>query len=347
LKLFVSEYVCSGAWPEREISCSLAVEGRSMLAAILADFASIPGVDVFTTWDRRLGAPTVESVQTSLIDSPAQEQTSFERLARECEASFVIAPETHGVLAQRAAVVVQSGNRLLGPAPAAISLCADKLELCRHLQQHGIPTIETAALRLEDSNADDFEFPIVVKPTDGAGSQDTVLVWDRTEFERLCQTRRQSSPLQDIWQPFVRGTAVSTALLMAPDGIDAEVFPPAEQFLSDDGRFGYSGGRIPARCPAHNMILQSALAACRAVPGLRGYVGVDLVVPDAALERPVVVEINPRLTTSYLGYRVLAQESLAERMLFPDRFAERIVWRAGGVEFDAAGAARLVEGTGC
>jgi hypothetical protein len=80
-----------------------------------------------------------------------------------------------------------------------------------------------------------------------------------------------------------------------------------------------------------------ALAACRSVPGIRGYVGIDLVVPDQAPHRPVVVEINPRLTTSYLGYRALAENNLAEWMLLPGRFERCVRWRKDFVEFDADG----------
>jgi len=45
---------------------------------------------------------------------------------------------------------------------------------------------------------------------------------------------------------------------------------------------------------------QIASAVAAAIPGLWGYVGVDLIEgPDG----PVVLEINPRLTTSYAGLR--------------------------------------------
>ena len=66
------------------------------------------------------------------------------------------------------------------------------------------------------------------------------------------------------------------------------------------------------------------------------YVGVDLIVPADEHAPPIVVEINPRLTTSYLGYRALAMDNLAERMLLG--LSQRpIEWRSGEVEFDAAG----------
>lgn len=311
-----------------------------MLEAILEDFASIPGVEVFTTWDRRLGPPRDARVQTTLIDSTDEELQRFDELSRACEAAFVIAPESQSILARRSFAVARSGARLLGPTVPAIDACTNKLKLFDQFRRNGIPTIETRPFWFELSRAADFEFPIVVKPTDGAGSQDTILISDGSEFDRLRETRPQASPFQDIWQPFVPGAAVSVAMIISADGKAAEVFPPAEQILSDDGRFRYLGGRIPAGCANHDAIQETALAACRVVPGLRGYVGVDLIVPDAKPDRPVVVEINPRLTTSYLGYRALADENLAKRMLFPDRFHHPISWRVGRVTFDATGQRR-------
>ena len=52
--------------------------------------------------------------------------------------------------------------------------------------------------------------------------------------------------------------------------------------------------------------------ACAALPGLRGYVGVDLVLTDAG---PVVIEVNPRLTTAYLGVRAVLDENVAAMAL--------------------------------
>ena len=43
-----------------------------------------------------------------------------------------------------------------------------------------------------------------------------------------------------------------------------------------------------------------ALRTCRALPGLRGYIGVDVILTES---EAVVIEVNPRLTTSYLGVR--------------------------------------------
>ena len=51
---------------------------------------------------------------------------------------------------------------------------------------------------------------------------------------------------------------------------------------------------------------------CRAIPGLWGYVGVDLVMTDRG---PVVLEVNPRLTTSYAGIRRSTGWNVAELLI--------------------------------
>jgi predicted ATP-grasp superfamily ATP-dependent carboligase len=58
------------------------------------------------------------------------------------------------------------------------------------------------------------------------------------------------------------------------------------------------------------------LAAVAALPLSQGYVGVDLVLgqaEDGSGDR--VIEVNPRLTTSYVGLRALARANLAAAML--------------------------------
>jgi hypothetical protein len=343
LRVFVSEYVSGGGWPGGTIAGSLAVEGRAMLGAIVDDLSRIAGVRVETTWDSRLGPLPFASARALPVESPADERRHFQRLAAECDATLVIAPEFDGILRERCRLVEDAGGRLLGPGSRAVALCTDKLRLAAHLHEAGIATIpaEVVDWDLELSavpTGGPPRFPAVIKPRDGAGSQNNWLVRNADEFERLrCEYVADGIPQQFIRQPYIPGTAVSVAAIFSPSRRDVQVFVPAAQRLSDDGRFRYLGGRVPLRRTDRVAIQNTALAACRSVPGMRGYVGIDLVIPDQAPHWPVVVEINPRLTTSYLGYRALAENNLAEWMLLSGRFERGIRWRDGVVEFDAAG----------
>jgi predicted ATP-grasp superfamily ATP-dependent carboligase len=57
---------------------------------------------------------------------------------------------------------------------------------------------------------------------------------------------------------------------------------------------------------------QLAREVARALPGLWGYVGIDVI---DAVDGPIVVEINPRLTTSYAGLRRALGINAAELVL--------------------------------
>ncbi|HEY2253573.1 MAG TPA: ATP-grasp domain-containing protein [Planctomycetaceae bacterium] len=360
MRIFVSEFVCGGGWPRQDaIAGSLAVEGRAMLNAVIEDLSQISDVKVVTTWDSRAGPKPYRNARTITIAEPVGMfvafsralRTSrrpqalidwFEELSAKCDATLLIAPETDDVLGNLSRRIELDGRTLLSSSSAAVRLCADKLLLASHFESAGIRTIPTHSLEWQyasqlAASKHCLHFPLVVKPRDGAGSQNTYLVRSWSEFEWLrASLGTYVKPRMSVWQPYVAGRAVSVALMIPATGDEAEVFPVAEQSLSDDGRFFYKGGRIPARGVDQASIQAAALAACRRVPGLCGYVGVDLIIPADEQSAPVVVEINPRLTTSYLGYRALAVSNLAERML-PSQAQRPIEWRAGVVEFDAAG----------
>ena len=81
-----------------------------------------------------------------------------------------------------------------------------------------------------------------------------------------------------------------------------------------------------------------AQRAVDCVQGLFGYVGVDLVLGDTA-EADRAIEINPRLTTSYVGLRALAEFNIAEamRLVANGLPAGPLRWSAGRVRFDPDG----------
>jgi predicted ATP-grasp superfamily ATP-dependent carboligase len=189
-----------------------------------------------------------------------------------------------------------------------------------------------------------FPFPVVCKPRIGAGSLATFLVRDAREWEQcLDRGGAEGWKGEKLVQPFVRGQAASVAFLVGPTS--AVALLPATQELSTDGRFQYRGGCIPLPAPEAERAVALAGRTVQAVAGLRGYVGVDVVLGDESDgSRDWVIEINPRLTTSYVGLRALAQTNLAEAMLRAVMGQEIpvLAWSAGSVRFQPDG---TVEGT--
>ncbi len=312
MRAFVYEYFCAG----RPGSAAIRAEGRAMLSAVLEDLGRVPGVEVVTL-------PAV---------APDAEERAFRALARAAHWSLVIAPECDGLLAERCRWVEEEGGRLLGPSSAAVRLTGDKLELSRHLLARGVPTPPTSPWPGEPPP---FAFPVVCKPRHGAGSQATFLVRDERELS-LCvgRAREEGWDGEMIVQPYTPGRAASVAFLIGPGRRVA--LPAAEQILSEDGRFHYEGGRVPLPDDLNRRAQRLAERAVTAVESLCGYVGVDLVLGEAADgggDR--VIEINPRLTTSYVGLRALARFNLAEALLAAATGAALppMRWRPGPVRY--------------
>jgi predicted ATP-grasp superfamily ATP-dependent carboligase len=58
--------------------------------------------------------------------------------------------------------------------------------------------------------------------------------------------------------------------------------------------------------------LAVAAAACRLIPGLKGFVGVDVVLTAT---EAWVIEVNPRITTAYVGLRLACPFNLAGALI--------------------------------
>jgi len=332
MRVFVSEYVCGGAWPEETLDSSLAIEGRAMLVGLVNDLLRVPGVEVATTWDKRLRPfpfSPVSTLSVEQISSPHDEQQAFARLCDQSDAAFVIAPEFHSVLAKRVRTA-SARTRLVGCNVEATTLCSDKLRLATVLAEVGIPTIATEAFepasQPDSVKHGDSAFPCVIKPRDGAGSLLTCRVPNSDELAALSkQLLTDGAGFSFVRQPFIEGVAISCAAIVTagrdndPGRLRIDVLPPCQQIVSGDGCFTYEGFEYPPAITDSRKIQVERLVrrCCSLIPGLKGYVGFDLLVPHAENAQPIVVEINPRLTTGFLLWQKMCNDNLVARMLAP------------------------------
>lgn len=333
MRVFVYEFVTSGGmlgWG-REVPRSLLVEGNAMLAAAAADFASLAGVEVVVMRDVRLPEMECAGCQVELVKTALEEQAAFRRLAAEADAVLLIAPETGRELLRRSQIVEALERNLLSPGSLCVALASDKQATAERLSTCGVRTPSGCVLAGPTRQVGGDAFPLVAKPLDGCGSEGLRLVKNARELAAL--------PADGTLrvEPFVRGMAASVAVLCGTAGLFA--LPTCQQRLSRDERFSYLGGRLPLDSDLDARGRALALAAVAALPGVRGYLGVDLILgPVDDGSEDYVIEINPRLTTSYLGLRAASRTNLAAAMIAvccgnrPDlSFEQR------PIEFDAAG----------
>ncbi len=312
-----------------------------MLAAVTADFARLPQVKVVSVL-----APSLSALpDTTCIRSTAgEEEATFRRLAAEADATLVIAPELDELLLHRCRWVTESGGRLLGPSLGAVRLTGDKWALAKHWRERGIPTPDTVLIESSHARADArapalVDGSAVLKPRHGAGSLATFVVHGDRQYQDALAAAQVEMPRADfLVQPLVAGRAASVAFLLGREM--CLPLPPAWQILSSDGRLRYHGGELPIPQPWAGRAQRLAQRAINSVPGLFGYVGVDLILGEARDgSGDVAIEINPRLTTSYVGLRHLARFNLAAALLSVIR-GEPIplpAWSEGQVGFRSDG----------
>ena len=323
MRILVYEFASGGGLAGRAVPTSLAREGRAMLTALVADLARIGRHEIVTTADRRFTLPAPRGVEVVAIDPGGA--ALLDDLIASVDAVWVIAPETDGCLERLAARVERTGTMLLGPGSAAIRRAADKNRLPHRLASCGVSHPPTRALhRGSDASAiaDEVGYPIVVKPRRGAGCEGVRLALNPGELRLAVRARPQVRLKADatyesvrgvrlqpdlrgvrrepdrVLQQYVRGVPASVSLIS--DGSRAVALSVNAQAIRAARNFTYRGGRTPLDHPLAERAIDAAIRTCEAFPGLHGYVGVDLVLTGTDV---VVIEVNPRLTTAYLGVR--------------------------------------------
>jgi predicted ATP-grasp superfamily ATP-dependent carboligase len=335
MQVFVYEFVTGGGFlgeasgerPPESLLC----EGTAMLAALADDFAALDEVEVATLQDGRWGDFESPGVLVRPVHSVDEEAHAFDELAASADWTAVIAPEISGSLLERCRRVETAGGRLLGPEPAVVELASDKHITAEHLARAGIPAPEGRPLEPGEPLPADFPYPAVLKPRLGAGS---LLVERIGGAEALAEV---AFPCR--LERFCPGLAVSAAMLCGP--AEQVALPPCEQRLSQDGRFTYQGGRLPLCDHLADRATELARRAVESLPQPTGYLGVDLVLGDHRDGRDDrVIEINPRLTTSYVGLRAAAEGgvNLAGAMLaVREGRRTTLAFRSGRIQFEPDG----------
>ncbi len=286
--MLVHEHV-SGGGLAGDVPASWLVEGSAMRRALAGDLAEA-GARTMTTVDARL-ADEPGPWQPIRIEAGSATELIVD-LARRVDLIILIAPETGGILRELARSVAEAGGASLGCTPDAIDLAADKLRVAVHFGRVGVPTPEVRLAHPKAGLPGEFPYPAVLKPIDGAGSLDTLLVGGPADA-----VARSFPHERGLLQPFVSGEPRSACFLARP-GAPPILLSVARQWMSlDRGRFAYQGGTIllddlPSDHPAR--------LAASSMPGLGGLFGIDYI-DDPRTGRVEVLEINPRPTTSCVG----------------------------------------------
>jgi predicted ATP-grasp superfamily ATP-dependent carboligase len=336
-KIWVCEYISAGGLASETLPASLLQEGLLMRDALLADLAAL-GVDCITSHDYRVMPPMhAQSVAIGPLD--VANSIWQQKIAQSAvDACWVIAPETGGVLHDLCQQVQALGLPWIGCSAQAIEDTSSKARMAERCRAAGVAVLPHVML----AEVKDFEglpwedqanqHGWVVKPEDGAGCEATFYFKNKSELIEFNHNLKNNSLLKSsryLLQPYVPGAALSMSVIATNTAVKV-IAANRQQVEIINGEFIFSGAGVNEAAGQLNAMQRLAEQVQRAIPGLVGYWGADMILNETG--DLVLVEVNPRLTTPYIALsQVLSQNPAAmilEAVLnnkLPDCIAESTV----------------------
>ena len=286
---------------------SLAAEGRMMLQALLHDLRSVPDLELILSLDERcldFSLPFhAEIVVVGAFDDIDQ---LLPELIAQVDAVWPIAPETEDILAGIAQRVKKMGKTLLLSDPEMVTVCGNKLTTFECLKACSLPVVDT--LPLGGLGALPF-IASVIKPIDGVGCEGNIILNNPEQFPAALAGLGDTA--RYLIQPLCEGRAISLSCLFKR-GRAWLLCCNWQEVDVVDNCFSLRACWVNAESRRHGYYQDLIDRVAQAMPGLWGYVGIDLIETD---EEAWILEINPRLTTSYGGILAATGINVAEQVL--------------------------------
>ena len=309
MRLLLYEWCCSGGMQSdfaRDILQKAPLEdflkeGRLMLEALACDAEKNADLNITVMVDATLPATEVplfsENITVEKVP-PGANGSSLLAVASESDHIILVGPETQGILLQSLIALEQEGlgDRLVNCPSPFIRAASDKQTTCAMLAAAGIPTPAGCTLPAGGSIPTGFRLPAVLKARESAGCDGLRIIQNRSDFV----TPETDSRLEC----HISGIPGSVCCLCRTDSIVPLL--PFEQLFTHAQQPVYIGGRVAHEdyhARMQSLAVRSIEALNKATQATaRGWVGVDMILgsrDDGNDDR--VLEINPRLTTSFIG----------------------------------------------
>lgn len=308
MKILVFEYITGGGLAGQALPASLLAEGRMMLQALLDDLKFLPNLPVLLPLDDR--CLNLSLPQNTEVVSVAQTDDINDVLAdliQQAGLIWLIAPESAGVLTGLAQQVAAQHKILLLSQPETLAICANKLATYQTLLANGIPAVQTLSLE----GLHEAPFPAsVIKPIDGAGCEGSLIMDTPAAYSAALEGLLDQQSM--LVQPLLIGQALSLSCLFK-QGRGWLICCNQQQVTARHNRFSLQACLVNAGDSQLALFQALVDRVAAAMPGLWGYIGIDII--DTPDRGPLILEINPRLTTSYVGIRQATGINVAEQVL--------------------------------
>ena len=286
MRLLITEFITGGGMANHPIPEGLKQEGLLMLRSVLSDCKKIDGTEIMATVDARF-LQDVEFANKVEIHKAEDYLPAIIKLAEQSDITWVIAPESDKILHAIIEKLADCNIKLVNCNAESIQLTSDKLICTQILLENNLPAVEN----FSSEYAAKYEQKTVIKNRFGVGSEGLKIC--RSGAEALLEVGDDMKNW--LIQPYVAGESLSLSIVCVEG--KAEVLSCNRQIFTESNEPKLKMCQVNAIPVTHkHKVLANQIATI--FPGMRAYVGVDYIDCDDDIK---IVDINPRLTTSYAG----------------------------------------------
>ena len=159
------------------------------------------------------------------------------------------------------------------------------------------------------------QLKLIIKPLTGVDCEDIVII-EKIEDLTLDLDKIFRPGSRVIVQEYVEGTDISVSLIS--DGKKAIPISLNKQFVElKDDKARYLGGELPFESEYRDEAFEIATKAVESIDGLKGFVGVDLLInaDEKDIYSVYLLEINSRFTTPYVGLSKVANFNIGKSII--------------------------------
>lgn len=326
-RIFVFEYTVGGGFYAEEITSSLLCEGYAMLRSIVEDFKNL-GYEIITQIDRRILHLTkyLSIDEFYPVDSDNKFNDVFSKCIDRVDMCYIIAPEFSNILFNLTRIAHNLKKPIISIGLEGIKLGTSKIATYNFFKNNQIKTPKSFLipslngkidLNFIYKQFDKYNFPFIIKPDDGVGAESIYFFPDI-----IAVTDFFTNPYLDfdfkrkyILQEFIYGDDYSVSIINKPLKNNLKSVKTILSINSQKikyknclGKALYEGGYTPV--PRFNFLKKKLIKLLNKIDlnNFNGYLGIDFILTKES--EIYFIEINPRLTTSYIGIRKIYSQNI-------------------------------------
>ena len=320
-KIFIFEFVSGGGYNQVDIPLSLFCEGYAMLRTTIEDFKKL-GFQIITLLDKRIShlARYLKTDMVKFVKPEDDYLKIYTKCVKKSPFCFIIAPEFSKHLYNLTKIAKNLNKKILSIDLSGVWLGTSKLETYKYFIANKVNTPKSYKIPLKGGKMDvdfilqkfeQFDCSLIMKPEDGAGSE---LIYHFTTKDQILQLFERAKANLDIArsyivQEFIDGDDLSISIINRTtsekintmDQIILSINAQNVQNIDSNKDSLYLGGFTPVE---NYKVLKNKfekILKSMDLTSFQGYFGIDFI--KKADNSIYFIEINPRLTTSYIGIR--------------------------------------------